>query len=165
MKAHLGLNLGSGALRGPTISDGCTHDSTVSLPGALPTDSLHLSDLGYFGLARFQTLRDQHQFWLSRYKSGTLVWDAEGVRWDLPDLLAAQTDAVVDLAVRLGRAGTLACRMLAVRAPQEVVDQRRRRLYADARRRGASPSAASLALAAWTILITNVPATRFAATR
>ncbi len=160
VKAHLGLNLRSGALRGPTISDGCTHDSTVTLPGALPAESLHLTDLGYFGLARFQTLSDQQQFWLSRYKTGTLVWDADGVRWDLPDLLAAQTSTVIDLPVRLGQAGTLSCRLLAVRAPQEVVDQRRRRLYADARRRGGTPSPASLALAAWTVLITNVPAER-----
>jgi hypothetical protein len=160
LKAHLGLNLRSGALRGPTISQGCTHDSTISLPGALPADSLHLTDLGYFGLARFQTLSDQQQFWLSRYKTGTLVWDADGVCWDLPDLLAAQTSTVVDLPIRLGQSGRLECRLLAMRAPQEVVDVRKRRLYADARRRGASPSAASLALATWTILITNVPAER-----
>jgi Transposase DDE domain len=160
MKVHLGLNLRSGSLRGPTISDGCTHDSTVRLPGGLPADSLHLTDLGYFGLARFQSLSEQQQFWLSRYKTGTLVWDAAGVCWDLPDLLASQAATVVDLEVRLGQAATLECRLLAVRAPQEVVDQRRRRLYADARRRGSTPSAASLALAAWTILITNVPVER-----
>ena len=88
------------------------------------------------------------------------MWDSDGVCWELPDLLAGQSEAVVDLPVRLGRAGTLACRLLAVRAPQEVVDQRRRRLHADARRRGTTPSAASLALAAWTILITNVPVER-----
>jgi hypothetical protein len=160
MKAHLGLNLCTGSLRGPTISHSCTHDSTLALPGALPAESLHLTDLGYFGLARFQTLSDQQQFWLSRYKTGTLVWDAEGVCWNLPNLLASQTTTAVDLPVRLGQAGSLACRLLAVRAPQEVVDQRRRRLHSDARRRGTTPSAAKLALAAWTILITNVPATR-----
>jgi hypothetical protein len=157
LKADLGLNLCSGSLRGPTISHGCTHDSTVTLPGALPPESLHLTDLGYFGLSRLQTLSDQQQFWLSRYKTGTLVWDAEGLCWALPDLLAAQTSTVIDLPVRRGQAGTLVCRLLAVRAPQEVVDQRRR-LQAQARRRGSAPNPVSLALAAWTILITNVPA-------
>lgn len=160
LKVHLGLNLRSGSLRGPTISDDCCHDSTVSLPGSLPADSLHLTDLGYFGLARFERLSEQQQCWLSRYKTGTLVWDADGVCWDLPDLLATQDGTVVDPPVRLGHAGTLACRLLAVRAPQEVVDQRRRQLYAEARRRGATPSTASLALAAWTVLITNVPVER-----
>jgi hypothetical protein len=158
LKVHVGLNLRSGALRGPTISDGCTHDSTVALPGDLPPQSLRLMDLGYFRLERFQTLSEQQIYWLSRFKTGTIVWDAEGVRWDLPDLLATQTSTVVDLPVQLGQAGTLACRLLARRAPQELLDQRRRRLYAQARRRGTTPSPASLALAAWTILITNVPA-------
>jgi hypothetical protein len=157
LKVHVGLNLRSGALRGPTISDGCTHDSIVTLPGDLPAQSLRLMDLGYFRLERFQTLSEQQIYWLSRFKTGTIVYDADGVRWDLPDLLAIQTKAEVDLEVRLGQGGTLACRLLAVRAPQEVVDQRRRRLYAQARSHGRSPSPASLALAAWTILITNVP--------
>jgi hypothetical protein len=75
-------------------------------------------DLGYFRLERFQSLSDQRIYWLSRYKSGTLVWDADGVCWELPDLLAIQTTAVVELLVRLGQAGKLACRLLAVRAPQ-----------------------------------------------
>lgn len=158
LKIHLRLNLRTGALAGPTISDGYTHDSTVTPPAAVPPGSLRLIDLGYFSLERFQVLTDQRIYWVSRFKTGTTVWDADGVRWDLPDLLAAQPTPVVDLPVRLGRRGTLRCRLLAVRAPQEVVDQRRRRLYADARRRGTTPSAASLALAEWTILITNVPA-------
>jgi len=158
LKVHVGLNLRSGALRGPTISDGCTHDSTVALPGDLPPQSLRLIELGYFRLERFQTLSEQQIYWLSRFKTGTSVWDAEGLRWDLPDVLATQTSTVVEKPVQLGQAGTLACRLLARRAPQELLDQRRRRLYAQARRRGTTPSPASLALAAWTILITNVPA-------
>lgn len=158
LKLHVRLNLRTGALRGPAISDGCTHDGTITLPADLPRGSLCLMDLGYFRLERFQTLNAQQIYWLSRFKTGTIVWDADGVRWDLPDLLATQTASVVDLPVRLGQQGQLACRLLAVRAPQEVVDGRRRRLYADARRRGTTPSSASLALAAWTILITNAPA-------
>jgi hypothetical protein len=43
-----------------------------------------------------------------------------------------------------------------VRVPQEVADQRRRRLRATARDHGRSPSAARLAWCDWTLLITNV---------
>jgi len=142
------------------ISDGCTHDSTVVLPTSLPASSLRLIDLAYFNLERFAALTDEDIFWLSRFKTGTIVWDADGVRWDLPDLLAAQDAEVVDLHVRLGQRGHLRCRLLAVRAPQEVVDQRRRHLYAAARKHGGAPSANSLALAEWTILITNVGASK-----
>jgi hypothetical protein len=160
LKVHLGLDLRTGRLDGPVISDGCTHDSTVTLPTALPEGSLRLIDLGYFDLDAFATLTEQEIGFLSRFKTGTIVWDANGVRWDLPDLLAAQTADVVDLPLSLGQRGQLRCRLLAVRAPQEVVDQRRRRLYAAARGHGRTPSAASVALAAWTILITNVPASK-----
>jgi hypothetical protein len=41
--------------------------------------------------------------------------------------------------------------------PQEVADQRRRRLRRTARDRGRTPSAARRAWCAWTILGTNVP--------
>jgi len=46
-----------------------------------------------------------------------------------------------------------------VRVPEEVVNQRRRRLRADAKRRGRMPSAAPLAWCAWTIVVTSVPPT------
>ena len=41
--------------------------------------------------------------------------------------------------------------------PQEVADQRRRRIRTEARDHGRTPSAVVVALAAWTILITNAP--------
>jgi hypothetical protein len=44
-----------------------------------------------------------------------------------------------------------------VGVPQEVVDQRRRRLRDEGQRRGQTVSKTTLALAAWTILVTNVP--------
>ncbi len=47
-----------------------------------------------------------------------------------------------------------------MRVPQEVADQRRRRLYADAARRGRQPSALQLALASWTLYVTNLPPER-----
>jgi Transposase DDE domain len=95
LKIHLRLNLRTGALAGPTISDGYTHDSTVTPPAAVPPGSLRLIDLGYFSLERFQVLTDQRIYWVSRFKTGTTVWDADGVRWDLPDLLAAARDTAL----------------------------------------------------------------------
>jgi Transposase DDE domain len=44
--------------------------------------------------------------------------------------------------------------------PQAVADERRRRLRAVARQKGRMVSARRLALAAWTMLVTNVPADR-----
>src|SRR5438045_50142 len=52
----------------------------------------------------------------------------------------------------------LPARLLAVRVPQAVADERRRVLRAEARKRGQAVSATRLALADWTILVTNAPA-------
>ena len=52
---------------------------------------------------------------------------------------------------------SLPCRLLAVRVAQEVADQRRRRLREEAKRRGRQPNALQLAIAEWTIFVTNVP--------
>jgi hypothetical protein len=57
----------------------------------------------------------------------------------------------------LGSQRPLRVRMLVQRVPQEVADQRRRRLRKAARDKGQTPSAAALALADWTVLLTNVP--------
>ena len=51
-------------------------------------------------------------------------------------------------------------RLLAVRVPQDVAAARRRRLRAAAQKKGRQVSAVRLALAAWTVLVTNVPAAR-----
>ncbi len=62
--------------------------------------------------------------------------------------------------MRLGVRQRVPARLLAVRVPQEVADQRRRRLRATARDQGRAVSADRLALCAWTVLLTNVPPDR-----
>jgi hypothetical protein len=66
----------------------------------------------------------------------------------------------VELAVALGERQRLAARLLAVRVPPDVAETRRRRLRAAARDKGRQVSATRLALAAWTLFVTNVPAER-----
>ena len=85
-----------------------------------------------------------------------------GSRLDLPRWLTQQPE-VVDIPVLLGQKERLPSRLIALRVPQEVADQRRRRLYADAARRGRQPSALQLALAAWPLYVTNLPPERLSA--
>jgi hypothetical protein len=126
----------------------------------LPAHSLYLADLGFFRLERLHQIAEQQAFFLSRLQNQTTVFDADGTRWDdLSQLLATQASSV-DLEVTLGVHQRLPARLIAVRVPQEVADQRRRRMRAEARRRGKSVSARVLALADWTIFITNAPVTR-----
>ena len=102
----------------------------------------------------------QGVWWRSRWQPGTAIFTADGQRHALLPLLATATGTTLDLAVRLGVRQRLPARLLAARVPQEVADQRRRRVRAAARDKGRTARAAHLALCARTIFLTNVPADR-----
>jgi hypothetical protein len=158
LKVGVRFDLCNGALSGPLLFDGRTHESTTPVQTApLPPRALRVADLGFFDLATFAQSATQDGYWLSRLHFGTAVYDADGRRWEVLDLLAAQGTAAVDLPSTLGAQQRLPARLLAVRVPQEVAAQRRRRLRAAARDRGRTPSAARLAWCEWTLLVTNAP--------
>jgi hypothetical protein len=121
---------------------------------------LRLADLGYWSLGAFAALAQSQVFWLSRLQMQTAVYDATGVRQALLTLLESQPTDTVELAVTLGERQRLAARLLAVRVPQDVAETRRRRLRKAARDKGRQVSATRLALAAWTMFVTNVPTER-----
>lgn len=62
-----------------------------------------------------------------------------------------------DCAIIVGGVTQTHARLLVRRVPQEVADQRRRQITAHAQKKQRAASAAELALAEWTVLITNVP--------
>jgi hypothetical protein len=159
LKLNLRLDLSSGRLASLTLHDGRMHDLQASAPlSAVASGALYLADLGYFGLDRFQELSEHDAYFVSRLKASTQVYGPDGQRWgDLAAHLARQGHQV-DLPVTLGATHRLPVRLLAVRVPQEVADQRRRKLREEARAKGRQVSARRLALAAWVIVITNAPA-------
>ncbi len=157
LKLQVRLELRTGQLEGPELQDGRASDHDPVLPRMLPAGSLRLADLGYWCLDDLATLADQQSFWLSYLQAATAVFDQHAQRWDVLTLLEAQGSTCVDLPIRLGVRHQLPARLLAMRVPQEVADQRRRRLRAEARRKGKAVSPQRMALAGWTILVTNVP--------
>ena len=52
---------------------------------------------------------------------------------------------------------SVAARLLARRVPQAVADERRRRMRAAAKEKGRAPARATMALAGWNVVITNIP--------
>jgi hypothetical protein len=142
------------------LQEGRTSDRAAVLPGPLPAGALRLADLGYWSLEAFAALAQHKVFWLSRLQIQTAVYDATGARQDLLTLLESQPTDMVECAVTLGERQHLAARLVAVRVPQDVAETRRRRLRQAARDKGRQVSATRLALAAWTLFVTNVPAAR-----
>ena len=158
LKLGVRLELATGALTGPDPDHGVTSDRTISLQDdPIPAGALRIADLGFFDLDVLQAIEQATGFWLTRPQITTVLTDQDGQRRDLPTVLAAQTTASVAVPIRLGARHHLPCRLLALRVPQEVADQRGRRLRAEAKRRGRAPNARHLALAGWTIFVTNVP--------
>lgn len=158
LKLQVRLDVCAGGLD-VQLQPGVAADHASTFSTELPPCALRLADLGYWQVDELHRLDQQGVFWLSRLQTQTAVV-VDGQRWNLEDVLSAQQQSTLDLPICLGAAHLLPCRLLAVRVPQEVADQRRRRLRADARRKGRTVSATRLALAAWTILVTNVTAAR-----
>ena len=148
-----------GILQGPVVVPGRRDDrATVAPLAPLPPPSLRLAALGFFALRELGRLADAGSCYLSRRQLGTAVFTPEGTRLCLRSLLNRHAPAVVDRARRLGQTARLACRLIAVRVPSVVAAQRRRRSRAEARQRGTPIHPDRLALAGWTIVVTNVPA-------
>jgi hypothetical protein len=158
LKLGVRLDLCQGLLQGPVLAAGKVHDRTVAqrLP-PVPPGSLRLADLGFFSLPELAAQDAAGCFWLTRVQTGTVLFDATGRRWELLPLLAAQPAGLIDVPIRLGATQQLACRLVAARVPEEVANQRRRRMKEEARRRGKGVTADRLRLADWTVLVTNVP--------
>jgi hypothetical protein len=161
LKVALHWDLRLGSLDGLQLQAGRAQDQTTDLQTMrLPAGSLRVADLGFFALDVFEQVHADDAFWLSRLKVGTRVLDASGQVCDLKTLVETPGTATVDRPIQLGLTHRLPCRLIAVRVPPEVGDRRRQQLHAQARRKGQTVSQARLALADWTILVTNVPTER-----
>jgi hypothetical protein len=124
--------------------------------------SLFLFDLGYFKLAAFAQIAAAQAYFLSRLNHQTTLREGVGGRHQLRDLsrcLAHETRSLLEKAVVLGARERVAARLIAVRRPEAIVNERRRQARAVAKKRGYTPSQAHLTLLAGNLFITNVPAT------
>lgn len=158
LKVHVCWNVSTGALYHLEVSPARRHDrASQGQALSLPSGALRIADLGYFTLPRLRELGQQGVFWLSRLRARTGVFAPDGTRLDLARWLNERASGTgqVDQAVLVGAAERLPCRLLAIRVPESVSAERRRRLRQQARKRGQTVSQARLALADWTILITN----------
>ena len=158
LKLQVRFDLLTGTLQGPMLEPGRTNDRGSALQAApLPMGALRIADLGYFSLNQLRAFDSQGAYFLTRLYLQTAIFDPEGNRLPLSGILEGALTGQVDLPILIGATERLPVRLLAVRVPQEVADQRRRKLREEARREGQTPSRVQLTFADWTILVTNVP--------
>lgn len=160
LKCGVQLDLLTGALCGLDLTDGRASDQRLPVQhAALPTGSLRLADLGFYDLDVLAALDRQGAYWVSKVQTNTVLSTDQGPAQSLLAFVRGLGPcAQWEGEVWIGAGRRVRARLLVQAVPQEVADQRRRRLRKEARAHGRQPSAAALALAAWTILITNAPA-------
>jgi hypothetical protein len=158
LKAQVQFNLCDGQLTHLDLQPGRAQDKTAPMQRTpLPKGALRIADLGYFSVPVLAAYAQQGVFWLTRYQTNLLLFAAEGQPLELLQLLPPTAQAHLDCTVQV-TAQKLTCRLVAVRVPPQVAAARRRKLHAEAKRKGHLPSARQLALCDWVIFLTNVPA-------
>lgn len=159
VKIEVRLNILEGEMIGPLLENGRIHDAVSQIQTVdLPKGALSIADLGYWSLPEMSRQAANGVFWLSRILTRAKVVTLDDKVWDLLDFLQAQPSSSIDCPILLTAQHRVPARLLAIRVSQEVADRRRHKLREEAQRRGKPISQKRLALAAWTILVTNVPA-------
>lgn len=161
LKCGVQLDLLTGAITGLDLVDGRAADRALPVQHTdLPAGSLRLADRGFYHLDRLNQLQRAGVFWLTRLPSNALVAYPGHAPQPLATFMADLGPTPTwDCAIIVGGVTQTHARLLVRRVPQEVADQRRRQITTHAQQKQRAVSDAELALAEWTVLITNVPRT------
>ncbi len=158
IKIEVRLDLLSGEMVGPLLENGRVNDGASKIQKEpIPAKSLRIADVGYWSLDEMNRITASGGFWLSRLKSVVRIALPGGKSRDIVDFLRHLDCNSVDCQVVVSDSKPTPARLLAIRVPQEVADQRRRKLREDAQTRQKTVSQRSLALADWTVFVTNIP--------
>ena len=156
LKLQVRMDLNTGALSGPFLEDGRSADGNSPLQREpLPAGALRIADLGYFKLDTFRELDEQGSYFLSRLKVGTKLYRLDGTELDVSALLRSEPGGRIDSPALVGSRHRLPVRLLSEKVSRKVSDERRRRLKAEAAKKGRTISKDRLERCDWTILITN----------
>jgi len=122
----------------------------------LKKKDLIIRDLGYFVLTVFSQIDKKGAFYLSRLKYGIAIYSLEKEeRINLCKLLA-KNKASIDLKVKLGKKEKLKCRLVAIRVPEKVANERKRKEKLN-RNKSINHSKKYYKMLEYTFFITNVP--------
>lgn len=146
-----------GQIKALTLTQGCENDQGFDrYLNTIEENALYLMDLGYFKLASFQKIITGKGFFISRFFLGTTLYALDNTPLDLHATLQ-KSGPLFEKEVLMGTKAKIKVRLVATRLPTNLYEKRQRQIREAYRRRGLTPSAEKLALAQWSIYITNVP--------
>lgn len=128
------------------------------------TGGLFIVDLGYFKVKALASIATVGAYFFCRLNHQTNLYETVAGRLcpvKLAGFLATVEHALplLEKAVSIGANACVASRLMAVRRPEVIVNERRRRARKHAKKKGDTPSPSHLELLAWNLFITNVPHT------
>ncbi len=155
IKWHVRWDLKQGGVQGVLTPSRVADPSSPLRKQGIAEGTLNIADEAYCSL---EWLGEQPGMFLCRPRSRVQFLDPESKAvLDLSEIGPLVVGQALDRDVLVGKEAKLPARLILVRVPEEVVEQRQARIRAEAKRRGhAQPNAQSLLRARWTLLITNV---------
>lgn len=154
LKVQTVMNYQQGHLE-MSLASGRQHDCPLQTVD-LPQGSLRLADMGYFNVDVLKALTQSGVYWVTRVPARAGIFQA-GKSIHLAHWLANQDLDCIDQAVEL-TTKRLPCRLMAVRVPEHVAQQRHKRALQDAQDRPKHRlKPETLDLCRWVIVITNLP--------
>jgi hypothetical protein len=153
-----GFDLKQGGVPGPLLTARRPPDQRSPLrQEGIAAGVLNITDESYCSL---EWLKEQEGFFLTRPQSRVCFFDRQsGQPLDVEQIGPKVSNGTWQGEVLVGQRAKLPARLILVRVPEEVIEQRQERIRKEAKRRGkAQAHPQALSRAKWTILITNVPA-------
>ena len=117
---------------------------------------LVLRDLGYFCYDSFSKMSEQGVFFIARLCGQIPVLDPDSLEELELSQELSKAGGVFDRVLLIGKKKKVPVRLVAMPAPEEVANERRRKAYGNKDKRY-SPLKERLRLMSWNIMITNVP--------
>jgi len=121
---------------------------------------LFLFALGYFKIQALARLATAGAYFLTRLNHQTNIFapSAGGLQHvELTQMLQAVEGNLIERDICIGAKELVPSRLVAVRMPESIVNERRRIAKKKAKKKGDMPSKAHLNLLAWNLFISNVP--------
>lgn len=129
----------------------------------LQKDDLIIQDLGYFNIETFEAIKNARAFYLSRLLSNAPVYQKDEnekfVALDMMAYIRQLTDHRTEIPVFLKNKNNLytETRLIIESSPEQVVNQRLRKLNKECKSRGKQPSDCQILFSTVSVYISNAP--------